>query len=56
MTQYVLAGNLGPALDIAPDQDCVRVPIERMARVAHQAPISGFGTFETCLSVSRGRP
>jgi hypothetical protein len=33
MTQYVLAGNRGPWLDIAPDQNEVRIPIEKMVRI-----------------------
>jgi hypothetical protein len=41
MTQYVLAGNLGPALDIAPDQDCVRVPIEKKGADLAMMPVRG---------------
>jgi hypothetical protein len=55
MTQYVLAGNRGLALDIAPDQNEVRIPIEKWCgsgddagALAQQTLISGFGTFETC--------
>ena len=32
MTQYVLAGNREPTLDIAPDQNEVRFPIRKMVR------------------------
>ena len=52
MTQYVLAGNVGPQLDIAPEQDGVRIPIEKWrgsgndaGALAHKTLISGFGTF-----------